>query len=185
MLPTAQTSVLALPHTPASGYGVPLETGDHALPSQCRIVPLAPTAQTSVLALPHTPQRRFVVPLETGDHAPPSQCRIVPPSPTAQTSVLALPHTLVSQFVVPLEAVDQPVPSQCRIVPPSPTVQTSVLALPHAENKWLPWGSGFDQHQPSELQIGSACAMVAAAQSSATNPTVVKGLWDIFGSPVP
>src|SRR5207237_7569044 len=99
-----QTSVLALPQTPQSGFVVPLGKPDHALPSQCRIAPPSPTAQTSVLALPHTPRRLFVAPLGKADHALPSQCTIVPYPPTAQTSVLVLPHTPPREFVGPLEA---------------------------------------------------------------------------------
>src|SRR2546422_873248 len=96
--PTAQTSVLALPHTPQTRFVVPLETEDHTVPSQCRIVPVAPPGGSALL-----PQPWFVVPLETEDNTVPSLWRMVPfgqpggsgvpPQPTAQTSVLALPHT--------------------------------------------------------------------------------------------
>src|SRR2546425_6064191 len=137
--PTAQTSLLALPHPPLRwGPVVPLAAeAAHAVPSQCRIVPPSPTgpaaqptAQTSLLALPHTLGRKNAVPLAATAHALSSERRIMPLWPTAQTSLLALPHTPESGLV-PLEEADHPLPSQCKIVPPGPTVQTSLLALPH------------------------------------------------------
>jgi hypothetical protein len=52
--PTAQTSLVPLPHTPENPAEVPLGEEDQALPFQCTMVPNSPTAQTSLAPLPHT-----------------------------------------------------------------------------------------------------------------------------------
>src|SRR5687767_5453481 len=91
--PTAHTSPFPGPHTPARLPSMSSGSADHALPSQCSILPRSPTAQISVALLPHTLLSCQVVPLGTLDQALPSQRTIVPDAPTAQTSVALLPHT--------------------------------------------------------------------------------------------
>src|SRR5207249_7269680 len=61
--PTANTSLLELPQTPARPDVVPLVWELQPPPSLCRIVPDVPTANTSLAELPHTPRRRHIPPL--------------------------------------------------------------------------------------------------------------------------
>src|SRR2546422_9315426 len=93
--PTAQTSVLALPHTPQTWFVVPLETEDHTVPSQCRIVPFGqpgepglhpqPPPHTPALALPHTAGQPLLLRHGTAHRPPPSRRTRAPP-PTAEHS---------------------------------------------------------------------------------------------------
>src|SRR5256885_406107 len=97
-------------------------------------------------------QRDSVVPLATRLHAIPFQCTIVPFVPAAHTSVADAPHTESSCCDVPLGTGLQAIPFQCIIVPAPPTAQTSPDDGPQTRKRPLPWGCGYDQHQPSMLQ---------------------------------
>src|SRR5215472_11225309 len=95
----------------------------HAVPFQCRSVPMDPTAHTSLGPVPHTPNRSWLVPLVEGAQALPFQCSMLPKWPTVHTSLGPLPHTPVRTFAGELVS-DHALPSQCRIVS-TPTAHTS------------------------------------------------------------
>ena len=111
-----------------------LGTVDHAVPSQCTIVPESPTLHTSSLALPETEFRLVYLPTELGEAVQlvPCQWMIVASMPTAHTSLAPDPHTPNSGCDVPLLGVVCVPDGSTRTVRPSrPTAHTVPEPSPH------------------------------------------------------
>src|SRR5258706_402716 len=91
-LPTTNTLVAELPHTPPSQSEKPLVWALQVPPPECRMVPALPTANTSVAELPQTASSEARVGLACGLQPPPLLWRMVPAVPTANTLAAELPQ---------------------------------------------------------------------------------------------
>ena len=120
-MPTAQTLLASVPHTPVRSSVVPLLCGLQTLPFHLRIVPYCRPRPRRCWRLPPTRRRGCTsLPLLCGLQTLPFHLRIVPSHPTAQTLLASVPHMPKRSSVVPLLCALQTLPFHLRIVPSSP-----------------------------------------------------------------